>query len=137
MLKNYRQAVAARFFEDHPLLEALPKLSPPEGGRTPDAVAASAVFVPPDAAKIVHDASTDPDVREYQLRAVPGDEWSAEDAVTIATHKPGDAREFLTTFSLNQPGAAASFAVYVVLDTGHEKGSAPMTILRPFPEPSH
>ncbi|MES2709896.1 MAG: hypothetical protein V4726_25085 [Verrucomicrobiota bacterium] len=132
LLKLYRQAVAARFLDNHPLVLALPRLSPPEGGRTPAPVAASAVLVPPDTAKIVHEASDDPDIKEYQLRGVPGSEWSAEDAVTIATHQPGDAREFITPFSLTQPGAAASFAVYVILDTGHEKGSAPMTVTRPL-----
>lgn len=130
-LRFYRQAVAAKFLDDDPLVMALPKLTPPEGGRTPAAVTASAVLVPPASAKVVHALSEDPDVKAYQLRGVPGPDWSAEDAVTIASHGPAEAAEFVTTFSLTQPGAAASFAVYVVLESGHERGSAPMTVMRP------
>lgn len=131
-LKNYRTAVPARLATGHVLLETLPKLSP-DGTRTPDGVNASAVFVPPDKAKVVFEASTDPDLAGYELHAVAGDEWSAEDAEVVATLPAGaDPREFLTTFSLNQPGAAASFSVYVVLNTGNSKGSAPMTIQRPL-----
>lgn len=130
-LKNYRTAAPVRLSTTSTLLETMPKLTA-EGTRTPDAVNASGVFVPPNKAKIVFDASTDPDLDHMELHAVAGDEWSAEDAEVVATLPAGaDPREFVTTFGLNQPGAVATFAVYVVLSTGNHAGSAPMTIHRP------
>ena len=131
-LKIYRQAVTARFAEGSALILSLPKLSPPEGGRTPAPVEASAVLVPPDEARVVYEASPDPDLARYELRGVAGDEWNAEDAVVVAMHNPDEPRVFLTGFSLTQPGAAASFSVHVVLDSGHGRGSAPMTVMRPL-----
>ena len=130
-LKNYRTTVPARLASTSVLLETMPKLTD-EGGRTPDAVNASAVFVAPDKSKIVFEASPDADLAAYDLHAVAGEDWSAEDAEIVASLPPGaDPREFITTFALTQPGAAASFSVYVRLTTGHIKGSAPMTIFRP------
>ena len=67
----------------------------------------------------------------YELRGNPGDTYDDDDAVTIATHTPGDPREFLTGFGLTQPGTHASFKVYVILTTGNEAGSAPMRVERP------
>ena len=130
-LKNYRTTVPARLPSTSVLLQTMPKLTA-EGSRTPEAVNASAVFVAPDKAKIVFEASLDPDLQAYDLHAVTGDDWSAEDAEVVDTLPAGaDPREFLTTFGLTQPGAAATFSVYVRLTTGHIKGSAPMTIVRP------
>jgi hypothetical protein len=43
----------------------------------------------------------------------------------------GHPQEFLTGFGLTQPGTEASFKVYVILTTGNEAGSAPMTVERP------
>jgi hypothetical protein len=131
-LKNYRIAVPGKLVTGHVLVVTLPKLTA-EGTRTPEAVNASGVFVPPDQAKIVFEASTDPDLAGYELHAVAGDEWSAEDAEVVASLPAGaDPREFLSNYSLNQPGAAATFSVYVLLGTGNMKGSAPMTIRRPL-----
>lgn len=68
----------------------------------------------------------------YELHAVTGDDWDAEDAEVVASLPAGAApREFLTTFGLTQPDAFATFAVYVVLNTGNHAGSAPMAIHRP------
>ena len=130
VFKNYRIGVGTRLPAGHTLLETLPRLTP-EKGHTPDAVAASAVFVPPDKARVVFEASTDPDLDHYELHGVAGDEWSAEDAEVVATLPAGaDPREFLTGFALTQPGTAATFSVYTALTTGNVKGSAPMTVHR-------
>ena len=131
VLKNYRLGVGTRLPSAHALLTTVPRLTP-EKGHTPEPVNASAVFVPPDQAKVVFTASEDSDLDHYELHGVPGEDWSAEDAVVVASlPKTADPREFITDFSLTQPGAAAAFAVYVVLGTGNVKGSAPMTVLRP------
>ena len=54
-----------------------------------------------------------------------------EDVVVIATNAPDDAREFVTTFGLNQPGAEIALKVFVILTTGNEAGSAAMLVERP------
>ncbi len=45
---------------------------------------------------------------------------------------PGAAREFNTTFGLNQPGAKVALKVFVITNTGNEAGSAVMFVQRPF-----
>lgn len=129
-LKSYRLAVPARLPNNQPLLDTLPKLTP-DAGHTPDAVNASAVFVAPDQFRVVYDASTDADLKEYQLRGNAGATFKSEDAVVIATNGPAATREFLSGFALTQPGAKVSVAVYVITNAGNEKGSTPMTITRP------
>jgi hypothetical protein len=130
-LKNYRLTVPSKLNTAHVLLQTMPRLTP-EGGHTPAAVNAQAEFQEPEVAKITFDASTDPDLDHYELHAVVGEEWNAEDADVIAT-LPKDASplQFVTTFGLTSPGGSATFSVYVVLTTGNVKGSTPMTVVRP------
>ncbi len=129
-LKSYRLAVPARLPNNQLLLDTLLKLTP-EPGHTPDAVNASAVFVAPNQFRVVYDASTDADLKEYQLRGNAGATFKSEDAVVITTNGKKAAREFLSAFALTQPGAKGSVAVYVITNAGNEKGSTPMTITRP------
>lgn len=130
-LKGYRMACPARLASTSNLQLTMPKLSV-ESTRTPDAVNASGIFVAPDKAQIIFEASLDPDLDHCELHAVTGDDWNTEDAEVVLTLPAGaDPRLFLTTFGLNQPGASATFSVYVVLNTGNHAGSAPMTITRP------
>ena len=49
----------------------------------------------------------------------------------IETHEPGAPLEFNTTFGLKQPGAKVSYKVLVILKTGNESGSAPVSVQRP------
>ena len=129
-MKAYRKAVPSRCAQFPVLVETLPALTAP-GGHTPDPVNASAVFQAPDQAKVVYDASADAALERYELRGNPGDTYSDDDAVIIATHAPGDAREFVTGFGLTQPGTTVALKVYVVLTTGNEAGSAVMVVQRP------
>ena len=85
----------------------------------------------PDKSKIVYDESTDPMLHSFQLRGNVGDDYSDEDAVVLETRNPGDAREFVTGFGLNQPGAKIALKVYVILTTGNEAGSAALFVQRP------
>lgn len=129
-MKAYRVAVPTRCAGIPDVLNTLPALTA-SGGHTPAPVNASAVFQAPDQAKVVYEASTDAALDHYELRGNPGTSYSDDDAVTIATHAPGDALEFLTGFGLTQPGTAVALKVYVVLTTGNEAGSAPMVVERP------
>lgn len=127
---SYRKIVPARCAQLPTLVETLPAVSPPPG-HTPDPVAASAVFVPPDQAQITHAASTEPTLLRYELRGNPGDSYDEEDAVLIASHTPDQPREFLTAFGLTHPGTRATFKIFTILETGNEAGSAAMTVERP------
>ncbi len=127
----YRKIVPARCAQFPALVDTLPAVTPPPG-HTPAPVNASAVFQAPDQAKIVYDASPEATLARYELRGNPGEEYDEDDAVTLATHSPTAAREFLTGFGLTQPGTQASYKVFVILATGNEAGSATMTVERPL-----
>ncbi|HEV7401940.1 MAG TPA: hypothetical protein VGO11_03405 [Chthoniobacteraceae bacterium] len=129
-MKAYRLAVPARCKQFPELVETLPALTP-SPGHTPDPVNASAVFQAPDQAKVVYSASADAALDHYELRGNPGDAYNDDDAVTIESRQPGDAREFVTGFGLTQPGARVALKVYVVLNMGNEAGSATMLVARP------
>ena len=130
-LRLYRLAVPARLPNNDVLLEALPRLTP-EPGSTPDAVNASALFQAPNLFKVTYDASAAGDLKEYQLRGNAGGTFKSEDAVGIATNAKDATREFVSAFGLTQPGAKVSVSVYVITNTGNQKGSAPMTVTRPL-----
>ena len=134
VMKAYRETVPDKLAAFPVLVESMPRLSPLPG-HTPQAVNASAVFEAPDASKVVYDASTDAMLQSYELRGNVGDEYSDEDAIVIATNGPGAAREFVTPFGLNQPGAEVALKVFVILTTGNEAGSAVLLVQRPLALP--
>jgi hypothetical protein len=129
-MKCFRQAVPVKLAQHPELVETLPALTPAPG-HTPERVEASATLVSPGEAEIHHTASTDQDLKCYELRGSVGEDYDERDAVVLATHEPGQPLEFLTTFGLNQPGAKVSFKVFVILKTGNESGSKTVTVQRP------
>ncbi len=130
-MKFYREGARNAFRAFPQLLATLPRLTPLPG-HTPVPVPASAVFQAPNATKVVHEASTDPDLHSYQLRGTAGDHYDEEDAVVLGTHGPDAPREFITTFGLTQPGVKIALKVFVILNTDNESGSAPMIVERPL-----
>lgn len=131
VLKNYRLKVPTAFAPGHALIDSLPRLTP-ESGRTPAPVAVTAVWDgAQEKAKITWDASTDAELKEYQVRGVPGDDYQADDEAVIATVPAGAAREFFTAFALDERGVTAGFKVYVILNSGHEAGSPPAYVTHP------
>ena len=130
VMKSYREAVPAKLTAFPELIETMPRLTPLPG-HTPLPVNASAVFQAPDATKVVYNASNDLQLERYELRGTVGDHYDEDDAVVIATNAPGDPREFITTFGLNQPGAQIALKVFVIIQTGNEAGSAAMLVERP------
>jgi hypothetical protein len=129
-IKAYREAVPGKLTEFPELVDTLPRLTPLPG-HTPNAVNASAIFQAPNTTRVIYDGSNDLMLERYELRGTVGDHYDDQDAVVIATHEPGDPKEFVTTFGLNQPGAEIALKVFVVLTTGNEAGSAPMLVERP------
>jgi hypothetical protein len=95
----------------------MPRLSPLPG-HTPNAVNASAIFQAANATRVVYDGSNDLMLERYELRGTVRDHYDDQDAVVIATRVPGDPKEFVTTFGLNQAGAEIALKVFVVLTTG-------------------
>ena len=78
---------------------------------------ARALFELPDQARLTYEASDDAALDHYELRGNPGRRYDQEDAVTVARQTPAvpsavegpaEAGEFLTSFSLTQPGAQAA-----------------------------
>lgn len=134
ILKQYRQIIPGKFAAGSVFIETLPRLSPLPGA-TPKAVNASAVW---DAAEtkalLTWEASDNADLKEYQVRYTPGDDYDEDDEAVVATILPGSPLELLTDAGLTQPGASSSFKVYVIVNTGNEKGSATMVITRPVDE---
>lgn len=130
-MKLYRLAMPHALPAGNELQTTLPRLSPEDTGATPEPVAASAVYVSGATSRTVYEASTAADLKEYQLRGVIGEEWNEDDAVTIATNGPEDAREFAVEFGLTQPGTKVALKVYVITTTGRERGSAVMVVERP------
>jgi hypothetical protein len=130
MMKVYRKAMPSALPSGDPLQAGLPKLTVESTGATPDPVNVSAVYVSGSTSKTVYEASTAADLKEYQLRGVIGDDWDEEDAVTIATNAKDAPREFEVNFGLTQPGTRIVLKVYVITQTGHERGSAAMVVDR-------
>lgn len=131
ILKNYRLKVPTALPAGHALIDSLPALTPP-AGRTPAPVAAQAGWdAGSSQAKVTWAASPDDELKEYQVRGVPGDEYDTDDEAVLATVEPAAAREFFTPFALGSPGLTAGFKVYVVLKTGHERGSETVFVTRP------
>lgn len=129
-LRLYRQSMPSALPASNPLQDTLPRLTP-EPGHTPDPVNASAIWVEESTSKTVYAASDDPQLKHYQLRGVIGLEWNDEDAVVLATNEPEDAREFVVSFGLTQPGTHIVLKVYVITQDGNERGSAPLPVQRP------
>lgn len=131
VLKAYRQVMPQKFPAGHALITALPDLTP-KPGATPDAVALTAVWSAADTkAKLEWAASSESALDHYEVRAVPGEEYDVDDEVQVASIPKNGPRLLLTEQFLSAPGQHASFKVYVVLTTGNEAGSEPVTVTRP------
>lgn len=130
ILKNYRQCVIADFLEGDPLRETLPRLTPLPG-HTPQAVNVAGTWsAASQQAELTWTASTDEALDHYELRGVVGPDYEGDDEQVLASFAPGAARAWSGLYGLTAPGMAASFKVYVVLNTGNESGSAVVTVTR-------
>ena len=132
ILTGYRLMVEALFPADSSIVLTLPALRPAPG-HTPAAVEMEAIWLPAQTkAQITWQASADLDLQDYQLRAIPGLDYSADDATTLHTFSPADPRDFLTGAGFAIPGTAMTYKIYVRLTTGNESGSDAITVTRPL-----
>ncbi|MES2709908.1 MAG: hypothetical protein V4726_25145 [Verrucomicrobiota bacterium] len=135
VLKAYRQRIPAEFPIGDPVLDTLPRLTPPDIDRDPAPVQANGLWNTTTVkAELNWTSSTDADLTHYEVRAVAGPDYEVEDESPVATVLSSEPRAWSGDFALGSPGSAATFRVYVVLGTGHERGSNPVTITRPAAE---
>ena len=131
ILKAYRQVQPTKFPEGSALTDSLPDLSP-KPGSTPKPVTLTGVW---DAAqvkaKLTWTASTDNALDSYELRAVPGPDYTTDDEVVVATFAPTDPKEYFTGQFFATAGTVVSYKLYVVLTTGNEAGSDSVSVARP------
>ncbi len=131
LLKSYRIVLPTAFLRGHALVQSLPRLTPLPGS-TPAEVTTTVVW---DAAlgqaRVTWTASTAADLDHYDVRFCPGASYSADDESIVSTVESDGTRTVLTDAGLTNPGATASFKVYVVTSTGNEKGSNAVSVTRP------
>ena len=131
LMKAYRQAVPGRFLPAAALVESLPALSE-DSTRTPDPVELSGAWnVPGAAAHLTAGVSSDPDLKEYELRWCAGGSYSQDLEHVAGSIAAGNLPVFVTTKGLTVSGAVASFRVYVRLTGGGEAGSETVVVTRP------
>lgn len=132
LMVTYRLKVEAVYAPDSLEVESLPRVSPLPG-RTPDPVEAAGAWSEPNVrAELTWTESTDPNLLSYQVRAVPGPEYDPEDETLVATIPAGAPRVYNSAAGFAIPGAAMTYKIYVVLDTGNTAGSEALTITRPL-----
>ena len=130
VLKVYRQTVPTNFAANSPLVTSLPRLTP-EPGSTPDAVLANGTWnAPTSQGKLTWDESTSPDVVQVEVRWSPGPTYDSANEVVLANLAPAAPREYFTTQGLLANGDESNFKIYVLTNTGNERGSNTVKITR-------
>jgi len=130
-LVQYRRVIQGRFPKTHQLYQSLPVLRSASGS-TPDPVNVGSEWIATlNKARITHTASTDPRLSGYQLRgSIGGTRYDTNNETVIATNPPG-VLVFETNVGLVASGSTLYAKVYVLTDTGNEKGSKSIKIVRP------
>lgn len=129
-LVQYRQIILGMFAAGDPLILSLPKVTPPAGS-TPAAVNVSWVWnAGTEMADFTWSASTNAQLKEYQLRSCDIPTYRTSEEVVVATIAKTE-----TTTSTNEgllaPGSSKLFKLYVVTNDLNEKGSAVQRVTRP------
>ena len=70
-------------------------------------------------------------ISQIEIRFCAGPNYSTDVEQVIGNITPDALREFFTDTGLGAPGNVASFRVYVITDTGNEKGSNTLVVTRP------
>ena len=131
ILSAYQARVRGDFPTDSPFVMSLPRIYP-GAGSTPDAVTATGAWnAGTNQARIAWNLSVNPALDRYQIRQSPGTTYNADAATVLGNVPAGGATELFTDAGLAAPGESSSFRVYVILATGNEKGSNPVTVTRP------
>jgi hypothetical protein len=126
-LGTYRSTLLGLLGEDHALVLSCPRLEPLPG-HTPDAVVLSGIWNG-NKAELSWTESTDVDLDHYSVRRSPSNPYSTATEQLVAN--VDSATQTLETLEgLEDPGTMR-FKVYVVLDTGNERGSNAVEVENP------
>ena len=129
-LVTYRTAVEGAFPADHPLVLSIPRLVPLPG-HTPDPVVLAGVWNPGTLkADLSWTASPDPDLEEYEVRREGSTPYNGNLEQVVGS-VPAGTLVLSTAAGLGSPGSSMGFKVYVILNTGNERGSNAVTVSRP------
>lgn len=130
-LIEYRIAVPAKLGTAHPLAASLPAVTPGRGA-TPQPVVNP--FVVWDStlnkARVTWEASPSPNITGYEIRFCLALPYRVEDENTVGSVSP-DVFTFLTDQNLPAPGSEIFLRIYAQNNTGNEKGSKTLKIVRP------
>jgi hypothetical protein len=127
----YRMKIEGLYAPDSRQVATLPRVTPLPGS-TPDAVEAKGQWnSETQRAEITWTASEDPDLASYQIRSVPGPDYSSDDESLMATIPPTGPLAWQNGQGLAVPGSIMSYKVYVRLSTGNEAGSEAIAVLHP------
>jgi hypothetical protein len=130
-LGKYRAAVLSLYGEESPFFLSVPRLYPLPG-HTPDPVALTGFWdIDKEWAEFNWSTSADPDLQHYVLRRSGSNPYSTATEQHVATINAG-ILTFTTDEGLLTPGATMRFKLYVVLNTGNERGSNVVEITRPL-----
>ena len=131
ILKSHRQVLPTFFAAGDAIVESLPRLTPLPGS-TPEAVIATAQWQPASQdAQVSWSESDNPDLDSYEVRMSPGPDYSTDDEVVVGSVPASAPRVLNTAAGLSAPGVTAGFKVYVITNTGNERGSNPVHVERP------
>jgi hypothetical protein len=136
VLVSYRKKLPTKFAQSHALVETLPILTP-RPGSTPEAVVVTAVWTAiQQKARLTWTASTAADLAYYEIRFCAGPNYDTDLESTIGQVAPSANHEFMTNTGLTNPGTVASYKVYVITNTGHERGSEAVSVQHPVTQPN-
>ncbi|WP_395138882.1 hypothetical protein [Armatimonas sp.] len=128
-LRQYKNAVIARYDTDHPLLATVPGLYP-TGGSTPDGVTLSGHWSRDlTCAQLAWTASNNDQLDHYSIRAAPLPAYSTRNEAVVAMVSPGTLT-WHGELGLTEVGEGVVLKVYVVTKTGNEKGSNVVKVVR-------
>lgn len=132
-MKQYREAALSVLPPGNALIASLPSLTPAPGS-TPQAVVLSANWnAGISKASLSWSASAAADLNHYEVRYCTGTRYRSADELVVpglGSIAPGTLTAN-TDFGLPASGASIIFKVYVITNTGNEKGSNSVKVIRP------
>ncbi|MDX2110875.1 MAG: hypothetical protein SFY80_11595 [Verrucomicrobiota bacterium] len=128
-LKQYRDAVVAKFPAGSPFIDTLPVLKTTQFS-TPNAVVLSGMWDPASQkGKLAWAPSEHNALASYSLRSCIGTKYTTANEFVVAQIDKEEV-EYLTLSGLAAAGSSALFRLYVVTNEGNERGSNTVKITR-------
>lgn len=129
-MKQYREVIQARYLPTDPFVQSLPALSPAPGS-TPDPVQVTGGWnSTAEEVQLQWMESTNPKLVSYDVRGCTGSVYKAENAFVIINIKAGTT-SWSGTDGVEFPSSKCVYRVYVILNTGNERGSNDVAVIRP------